>query len=592
MEDYVEALSPPLKLLPYGSLWSSGLKVAVQGFKRAFGSSGKDVNTVFEDISKETLKLKRRTVVLIDDIDRLTAAETRQIFQLVKLTARFPYVVYILAFDRTAVADALKEIGVESGNEYLEKIVQVSFDLSPISEAKLTLLITQGMEDLTKKFKLAHFDSDRFGNLFQSGFRRSFSSLRHVRRFLNGLEFSFGLVGSELNGVDIIGVEALRTFYPKTYEAVRSNKDIFAGHIDPLTSELGSDAFTKDIDAVLKNTGELSDGVKDMLVELFPKIKYAYGHANYGHESETHWEKSYRVATRRYFDGYFQLALSPSEVSISELDRIIGESGDEEKLDKLLCDLAAEGRIKNAMDSLRFRLSEVPESNLPGLLSTLVKIGDKVSDEGSPMVAGVIPEYWHVRWVIFDVLKKLPAEMRPQILLRVAQHQRAPRTLLNVISLIMQLRSEKGQYPEFSDERLNELKAATVRSIEDAAGRDEISVKDNALPAIIFIWTTWGREENARLCVGRIARSDQEIVDLVNRFIYQTHSSGGGERVVRVHNKLSMKGLSRVLDLDDLTRRLQGIDPGTLDSEGRRLPQNSTGATNGHARKRTDARTV
>jgi len=106
--------------------------------------------------------------------------------------------------------------------------------------------------------------------------------------------------------------------------------------------------------------------------------------------------------------------------------------------------------------------------------------------------------------------------------------------------------------------------AMLTKAIAGVTGEDSF-----VLPAIIFIWTTWGREENARLYVGRIARSDREIVDLVNRFIYQTHSAGGGERVVRVRNKLSMKGLSSVLDLDDLRRRLQGIDPGTLDAEGR-----------------------
>ncbi len=82
-------------------------------------------------------------MVIIDDIDRLTAAEIRQIFQLVKLSARFPYVVYVLAFDRDAVAEALSELGVTSGEEYLEKIVQVSFDLPPISEQTMTLMISE-----------------------------------------------------------------------------------------------------------------------------------------------------------------------------------------------------------------------------------------------------------------------------------------------------------------------------------------------------------------------------------------------------------------------------------------------------------------
>ncbi|MBM7331832.1 hypothetical protein JS562_54830 [Agrobacterium sp. S2] len=42
-----------------------------------------------------------------DDIDRLTTGEIRDIFKLVRLTASFPNVVYILAFDRARVEQAL-----------------------------------------------------------------------------------------------------------------------------------------------------------------------------------------------------------------------------------------------------------------------------------------------------------------------------------------------------------------------------------------------------------------------------------------------------------------------------------------------------
>lgn len=122
LDDYAEALAPPLELLPYGHLFSSGMKVGVKGAQKLFGAA-KDINSLFDQIAVKARKLKLRTVVLVDDIDRLTAVETRQIFQLVKLTARFPYVIYVLAFDREAVSKALEELGVDSGEEYLEKVV-------------------------------------------------------------------------------------------------------------------------------------------------------------------------------------------------------------------------------------------------------------------------------------------------------------------------------------------------------------------------------------------------------------------------------------------------------------------------------------
>lgn len=567
--EYAEALSPPLELLPYGSLLSTGFKFVTRGVKTKFGPPlDKDVNSAFEKISQEALKLKRRTAVIIDDIDRLTASETRQIFQLVKLTARFPYVVYLLAFDRTAVAGALQESGIDSGDEYLEKIVQISFDLPPITEATLTLLVTQGIDEILKRFPPAHFDQTQFGNLFYGGLRPSFASLRHARKFINGLEFAFSIVGGELNGVDIIGIEALRLFYPKAYDAVRNNKQIFAGHIDTLTAQKGTQAFTASVDAALANVGELTENLKTLLVDLFPKISFAYGDTTHGHESETFWEKTHRVVTTRYFDAYFQLALGPTEVSVEEVSELVKESGNERRILELFQQLKAKGKIKHAMESLRFRLPEVPSLSLPDLLSALILLGEKAGDEGSPL-GGVISEFMHVRWVIFDVLERTAPERRPDLLLEIARTRFAPRTMFNLLLFIQALQSERGAHKEFTEERVTEIRAALVKSIETAAARNSIFVTDETLPSTLEIWMTWGKPEEARAYMRSAARTDGELLDLINRFIYQTHSYGGGNRVGRTHNKLATRRIASIFDIDELLERLRRIDDGRLNQERR-----------------------
>src|SRR6266480_496993 len=72
--------------------------------------------------------LKTPIVVVLDDIDRLSSPEIRDVFKLVRLTASFPNVVYLVAFDRIRVEQALSEEGVP-GRDYLEKILQVAVDL-------------------------------------------------------------------------------------------------------------------------------------------------------------------------------------------------------------------------------------------------------------------------------------------------------------------------------------------------------------------------------------------------------------------------------------------------------------------------------
>ncbi len=75
--------------------------------------------------------LERPIVVVLDDIDRLSTGEIRDVFRLVRLTASFPNIVYLLAFDRSRVETALAEQGVP-GRDYLEKILQVAIDLPAV----------------------------------------------------------------------------------------------------------------------------------------------------------------------------------------------------------------------------------------------------------------------------------------------------------------------------------------------------------------------------------------------------------------------------------------------------------------------------
>ncbi len=56
-------------------------------------------------------QLDKPIVIVLDDIDRLSTNEIREVFKLVRLTASFPNIIYVLAFDRLRVELALQEQG-------------------------------------------------------------------------------------------------------------------------------------------------------------------------------------------------------------------------------------------------------------------------------------------------------------------------------------------------------------------------------------------------------------------------------------------------------------------------------------------------
>jgi predicted KAP-like P-loop ATPase len=568
LDDYAEALAPPLELLPYGKIFSSGMKIGIKGAQKVFGTA-KDVDGLFDQIAEKAKKFKRRTIVLIDDIDRLSAAETRQIFQLVKLTARFPYVIYILAFDREAVSDALKQLDIDSGEEYLEKIVQVSFDIPPISEASLTMFFTAELDDLLKRHQPAHFDSTRFGNLFHAGLRKCFSSLRDVRRFINGLEFGLGLIGHELNGVDFIGIEAIRIFFPSTFNVIRNNKELFAGHVDMALESDGPQKYEARLTATLNSEGKLTEDLKDLLLQLFPKLSYAYGRTKYGHHAETEWEKTYRISTTRYFDAYFALVLPDSEISVQELTSFI-LAPNKETLTELLTKWARSGKLKNAIESLRYRLTEIRQDSLKNVFAALLSSGEIASEKGF-IFAGQIPEYWEVRWALFDVLAAIPQENRVPTIKEAFSESTSLKTMINVIALIEKVKQENSnRHTEFSDSDLTEIKAIVVGRIRESAKDPNILIRNAALPVILTVWKNWGgSSEEVSAFITDAIKTEDDLISFLDNFISQTHSTAG--RVIEIKNHLSMNALSEWMDVNELLLRLDKINEDNLSPEKREI---------------------
>ena len=569
IDQYADALAPPLELLPFGKVFSSGVKVGLKGAQKAFGTA-KDVDGLFAEIAKQAKILKRRTVVLIDDIDRLTAAETRQLFQLVKLTARFPYVIYVLAFDRRAVAQALKEAGVESGDEYLEKIVQVSFDIPPMGEARLTGFITDSIATFVNTYRPLPFDWTRFTNLFHAGLRRWFRSLRDVRRFVNGLEFGFGLVADELNGVDFIAIEAIRLFHPTAFSAIRENKDLFAGHVDTFLEHEGSEKFESAVNQALEQVGTIPEGLKDVLIELFPKLAYAYGRTTYGHQWETAWEKEYRIASKRYFDAYFALTLPDTEVSRREVTTFIESSASQVQLESILTEWAKSGKLKNAVESLRYRKSEIPHSNLATVFAALVTAGELASERGV-IFAGELPEYWTVRWAIFDILDLIPPDFKVDLVKRTFSQSASLKTIINVIALIEQSKNEnKERYSEFQNQDISEIKNIIVHKIRELAKDPAAFAAHSALPMMLGIWKNWGGSDaEIKPIIGAITNTDAALLEFLDKFITQTHSSAG--RAIKTTNRLQMKPLSDWVHPADLAYRIKQIEETNLSVSQRQV---------------------
>jgi hypothetical protein len=282
-------------------------------------------------LSNALMAAEKRIVVLIDDIDRLDKHETHTLFRLIKACADFPNVCYVLAFDDTAVAQALGErygSGDEpSGRAFLEKIIQIPLKLPAAAKEDLRSLC---LEQVDKAIMAAGIEltRDQVGE-FISGFDRGASvrltTPRAAKRYGNGLMFALPMLKGEVNLIDLLLVEALRAFFPEVYDIVRNNHEDFSGvESDRHRRASNEPRYAELLKAVLDSMPtDHADAVKDLLVDLFPRLSNSYEHGfnrgGYGSDWLPRWSREQRISSPDYCPRYFTYAVPLNDVPDAEI---------------------------------------------------------------------------------------------------------------------------------------------------------------------------------------------------------------------------------------------------------------------------------
>jgi predicted KAP-like P-loop ATPase len=252
--------------------------------KAAAETLNKDVHKLRVAIDSLLRKQQSRILVVIDDIDRLPAEEVRQLFQVVKAVADFPKTIYLLAFDRRVVSDALDTLQSSSGKSYVEKIVQCPFDLPSPDRVSLRRLLFEQLDEIMKGTPEELIDTVEFGNLYWDGIDSFIKTPRDVKRYINILRPTYPILIGDVRSVDFLRIQALRLFASEMYHFVATNKEEIAGTDDYLgrtkdrTEERG-----KRFDSILETvTEDKRQAVKGIMGRLFPRWASVYDGVSYG----------------------------------------------------------------------------------------------------------------------------------------------------------------------------------------------------------------------------------------------------------------------------------------------------------------------
>jgi hypothetical protein len=179
---------------------------------------------------------------------------------------------------------------------------------------------------------------------------------------------------------------------------------------------------------------------------------------------------------------------------------------------------------------------------------------------------------WHVRWAIFDVLDQIAPQERPKVLQDIAERIFAPKTLVNAVSLIAELRQKKNKYEEFTDEKLNLIKQGVAQRIKNAAANGEISEKSDSISASLYAWRQWGDVKEAE-SFASVTATDEKLIRFLDNFIYTVNSAALSDRVMTSTNRLAMMQLSESLDVNALYGRLSQMQIRKLNEADRNVAE-------------------
>lgn len=212
------------KLMIYGDKLSNAIKEKnpLELFRsKNISDTHTAVGELYEEIKEALEQLNLKIVVTIDDVDRLNASEITQVLKLIRNTANFPNIVFVVAFDKYYVLKTL-EIG---NDKYLEKYFQLELHVSKVSKQELVdSLINQLGEKLLNE-RIVDSNSEECNPLFKTILELNLNTHRDVNRLINQIRLDKGLCTErgalEIDPLEIIYLSILKLFYWKTFEKLR-----------------------------------------------------------------------------------------------------------------------------------------------------------------------------------------------------------------------------------------------------------------------------------------------------------------------------------------------------------------------------------
>lgn len=192
-------------------------------FTRVFCGGDKTTLEYFNDVNEKLRNRTQTLIIAVDDIDRLVKEEVLEVLKLVRNTANFRNIVYVVAYDRRYVEETLKEYGISDSEKYLEKIFNVPFLLPEKSLERRKTLYKEILQKNILFNKTDKTDSGIVAFVDEFG---EYMTIRNIKKLAKQLRINTPFVREdglifELDIYDTLILYYLSIKYEKIYVKLR-----------------------------------------------------------------------------------------------------------------------------------------------------------------------------------------------------------------------------------------------------------------------------------------------------------------------------------------------------------------------------------
>lgn len=542
--DYGETFSG-LGWLPIIGPWIERGRVVTDIISKTLQRKKEGIKASQNRVREALGKIDKPIVVILDDIDRLSTPEIRDVFKLVRLTANFPNIIYILAFDRYRVEQALGEQGIP-GRDYLEKILQIGIDLPAVPDHVLNSQIFKAIDASLENIENSgHFDSSLWPDVFMEVIEPLIRNMRDVRRYAAAIHGTVRDLDGQVALVDVLALEAVRVFLPDVFHCLHAS----VGGLTTTTSGYSHrdepPQLKEQVQALVRAGGEQEESVRNLIRRLFPGGERHLGGANYGGDWNNRWLRERRVAHKDVLRYYLERVVGDQLQAFTDAENAWAKITDKAEFEGYLKSLPIE-HVQDVISSLEAYEDEFGKQHVVPATVVLLNLLPQLPDRQRGMFD------LDTRLVVGRVVYRLVRALKEPEAIEAAVQEILPQVLS--LSSKQELITDVGYREGAGHKLVSEVAAKTFetewRTAVRSASPEELANETDLLKTLLLAKREAEPDEPELL----IPDDPRITYALLKSARSEARSQSMGSRAVRLKPRLAWNVLTELYGDEDILR--------------------------------------